>query len=92
VGYAKAKDGVAIIRGLRAVSDFEYELQMALMNRRLDMSVETVFLMPSEEYSFLTSTIVKEAASFGGSVKGLVPDVVENALKEKFKVIEDIVE
>ncbi|HXX80477.1 MAG TPA: pantetheine-phosphate adenylyltransferase [Thermodesulfovibrionales bacterium] len=92
VGYAKSKNGVAIIRGLRAVSDFEYELQMALMNRRLDMSVETVFLMPSEEYSFLTSTIVKEAASFGGSVKGLVPDVVEHALKEKFKVIEDIVE
>jgi pantetheine-phosphate adenylyltransferase len=92
VGYAKAKEGIAIIRGLRAVSDFEYELQMALMNRRLDMSVETVFLMPSEEYSFLTSTIVKEAASFGGSVKGLVPDAVEEALKEKFRGIENIME
>ena len=92
VDYAKSKGGIAIIRGLRAVSDFEYELQMALMNRRLDMSVETVFMMPSEEYSFLTSTIVKEAASFGGSVKGLVPDVVEKALREKFRIIEDIVE
>jgi len=80
VEYAKSRGGVAIIRGLRAVSDFEYELQMALMNRRLDMTVETVFLMPSEEYSFLTSTIVKEAASFGGSVKGLVPEVVLKAL------------
>ena len=84
VDYVKSKGGVAIIRGLRAVSDFEYELQMALMNRRLDMSVETVFMMPSEEHSFITSTIVKEAASFGGSVKGLVPDVVEAALRNKF--------
>lgn len=92
VEYAKARGGTAIIRGLRAVSDFEYELQMALMNRRLDMSVETVFMMPSEEYSFLTSTIVKEAASFGGSVKGLVPGAVEKALSEKFKVITDITE
>lgn len=92
VDYARNRKGVAIIRGLRAVSDFEYELQMALMNRRLDMNIETVFMMPSEEFSFLTSTIVKEVASFGGSVKGLVPDVVEKALKDKFKVIEDIVE
>ena len=84
VDYVKSKGGVAIIRGLRAVSDFEYELQMALMNRRLDMTVETVFMMPSEEHSFITSTIVKEAASFGGSVKGLVPDVVEAALRNKF--------
>ncbi len=92
VEYAKSRGGVAIIRGLRAVSDFEYELQMALMNRRLDMTVETVFMMPSEEYSFLTSTIVKEAASFGGSMKGLVPEVVLKALNEKFKVIPDITE
>ena len=92
VDYVKRRGGVAIIRGLRAVSDFEYELQLALMNRRLDMTIETVFMMPSEEYSFLTSTIVKEAASFGGSVKGLVPDLVEAALKEKFRVIEDMVE
>ncbi len=92
VDYVRNRKGVAIIRGLRAVSDFEYELQMALMNRRLDMNIETVFMMPSEEFSFLTSTIVKEVASFGGSVKGLVPDVVEAAIKEKFKIIEDIVE
>lgn len=92
VEYAKSKGGVAIIRGLRAVSDFEYELQIALMNRRLDMDIETVFMMPSEEFSFLTSTIVKEVASFGGSVKGLVPEVVERALRDKFRVVEDIVE
>lgn len=92
VDYAKSKGGVAIIRGLRAVSDFEYELQMALMNRRLDTEVETVFMMPSEEYSFLTSTIVKEVASFGGSVTGLVPDAVEKALDDKFRIVEDIVE
>lgn len=85
VEYVTQKGGVAIIRGLRAVSDFEYELQMALMNRRLDMNIETVFMMPSEEYSFLTSTIVKEAAMFGGSVKGLVPPAVEKALKKRFK-------
>jgi len=84
VDYAKSVGGVAIIRGLRAVSDFEYELQMALMNRRLSSEIETVFMMPSEEYSFLSSTMIKEVASFGGSVKGLVPDIVENVLKEVF--------
>ena len=84
VDYVNQRDGIAIIRGLRAVSDFEYELQMALMNRRLDMKIETVFMMPSEEYSFLTSTIVKEVASFGGSIRGLVPEVVEKALRNKF--------
>lgn len=91
VEYAKKKKGIAIIRGLRAISDFEYELQMALMNRRLNPEVETIFLMPHEEYSFLTSTTVKEVASFGGLVRGLVPEVVEKALKEKFKIVEDIV-
>lgn len=85
VNYVKEKGGIAIIRGLRAVSDFEYELQMALMNRRLADDLETVFMMPSEEFSYLTSTIVKEAASFGGSITGLVPKVVEKALKQKFK-------
>ncbi|MBI4685014.1 MAG: pantetheine-phosphate adenylyltransferase [Nitrospirae bacterium] len=85
VEYAKAKGGIAVIRGLRAISDFEYELQMALMNRRLDLSIETVFMMPSEEYSFLTSTMVKEIASLGGSVKGLVPQIVERALERKSK-------
>ena len=85
VNYAADKKSVAIIRGLRAVSDFEYELQMALMNRRLDAGIETVFMMPSEEYTFLSSTLVKEVALFGGSVKGLVPEAVERALKEKIQ-------
>lgn len=84
VNYAKKKKAKAIIRGLRAVSDFEYEFQMALMNRRLDSRIETVFLMPSEEYSYLTSTIIKEIAAFKGSVNGLVPKIVEDKLKEKF--------
>lgn len=85
VEYVQKTKGIAILRGLRAVSDFEYELQMAHMNRRLNSEIETVFVMPSEEYSFLTSSIVKEVASFGGSIKGLVPDEVERALKKKFK-------
>lgn len=85
VEYAKSRKSIAVIRGLRAISDFEYELQMALMNRRLDLNIETVFMMPSEEYSFLTSTIVKEISSLGGSVRGLVPESVEKALGRKFK-------
>ncbi|MDH4231795.1 MAG: pantetheine-phosphate adenylyltransferase [Nitrospirota bacterium] len=89
VDYVKEKNGIAIIRGLRAVSDFEYELQMALMNRRLLSEIETVFMMPSEEYSFLTATIVKEIASLGGCVKRLVPLPVEKALKEKFKRLKE---
>ncbi len=89
VDYVKKSKGVAIIRGLRAVSDFEYELQMALMNRRLLAEIETVFLMPNLEYSFLTATIVKEISSLGGCVKGLVPLPVEKALKEKFQRMKD---
>lgn len=85
VDYARGKKAQAIIRGLRAVSDFEYEFQMALMNRRLDNVIETVFLMPSEEYSYLTSSIIKEIAAFKGPVGGLVPKVVEKKLKETFK-------
>lgn len=85
VDYVVERKGIAIIRGLRAVSDFEYELQMALMNRRLSSHIETVFMMPSEEYSYLTATIVKEMASLGGSVRGLVPSHVEKALKKKFR-------
>lgn len=84
VDYVADKNAVAIIRGLRAVSDFEYEMQMALMNRKLDQNLETVFMMPSLRYIFLSSTIVKEAASFGGEVEGLVPQHVERALREKF--------
>ncbi len=87
IEYVKKKNGIAILRGLRAVSDFEYELQMAHMNRRLDTNIETVFMMPSEEYSFLTSSIVKEIASFGGPVKGFVPEEVEGALNKKFKIV-----
>ncbi len=85
VDYVRQKGAVGIIRGLRAVSDFEYEMQMALMNRRLDSDIETVFLMPNEEYSFITSTIVKEAASYGGDVSSLVPKVVVEKLKKKFR-------
>jgi pantetheine-phosphate adenylyltransferase len=92
VDYAAQKKANSILRGLRAISDFEYELQMAHMNRRLNSDIETVFVMPSEEYSFLTSSIVKEVASFGGSVKGLVPEEVEIALREKFKILKDILE
>lgn len=84
VDYIKRKEAVATIRGLRAVSDFEYEMQMALMNRRLDSMIETVFMMPSEEYSFITATIVKEVASYGGDVSSLVPKVVVERLKKKF--------
>jgi pantetheine-phosphate adenylyltransferase len=84
VDYVKERKAVAIIRGLRAVSDFEYEMQMALMNRRLDEDIETVFLMPNEEYSFITSTIVKEAASYGGDVSSLVPKGVVEKLRKRF--------
>ena len=85
VDFAKKHDARVIIRGLRAVSDFEYEFQMALMNRKLDSDVETVFLMPSEEYSYLTSSIVKVVGSFGGDISSLVPKHVHDILKNKFK-------
>jgi len=84
VEHVLAKGANAVVRGLRAVSDFEYELQMALMNRRLSSEVETVFMMPSEEYSFLTSSVIKEVAGYGGNVDGLVPPNVARLLKEKF--------
>jgi len=77
-----------IIRGIRAVSDFEYEFQMALMNRRLDGAVETVFLMPSEQYTYLNSTVVKEIARLGGRVSGLVPLEVEQELARRFPLID----
>ncbi len=85
VDYANSKKSIALIRGLRAVSDFEYELQMALMNRELNSDIETVFMTPSSEHVFLSSTLVKEIAYFKGSVKGYVPKAVEKALKENFK-------
>ena len=83
--YMKRKNAHAIIRGLRAISDFEHEFMMALMNRKLDSEVETVFLMPSEEYSYLTSSAIKEVASYGGVVKDLVPPIVARRLQEHFK-------
>lgn len=87
VDYVRKRKGNAILRGLRAMSDFEYEFQLAHMNRRLNTNIETVFMMPSEEYSYLTSTIIKEVAFFGGSVKGLVPREVERALHDKFMAV-----
>jgi pantetheine-phosphate adenylyltransferase len=84
VDYVKKRGGVCIIRGMRAVSDFEHEMQMALMNRKLENTLQTVFLVPSLRYIFLSSTIIKEVASYGGSVEGLVPENVEKALVKKF--------
>jgi len=81
VHFARARGAQAIIRGLRAVSDFEYELQMALMNRRLDNQIETVFLMPSEEYTYLSSSIVRAVALAGGDVAALVPPGVQKRLE-----------
>ena len=80
VDYARRLGARVIVRGLRALSDFEYEFQMALMNRRLDSSIETVFMMPSETYSYLSSRLVKEVVRLGGSVEGLVPREVETRL------------
>ena len=74
-----------IVRGIRAVSDYEYELQMALMNRRLSNKVETVFMLPAESYSFLSSKLVKEIAQHGGAIQGFVPDGVEKRLYAKFQ-------
>lgn len=83
VDYARGKRASVIVRGLRAVSDFEYELQMALMNRRLNPDVETVFMMPAEPYTYVSSRLVKEVVALGGSVHGLVPEIVERRLREK---------
>lgn len=85
VDYARKKKAHAIIRGLRAVSDFDYEFQMALTNRKLDKKIETVFFMTSDKYSYLSSKLVKEIAGFGGQVKDLVPKEVEKGLKQKFR-------
>jgi pantetheine-phosphate adenylyltransferase len=85
VDYAKRKNAIAIIRGIRAVTDYEYEFQMALMNRRLEPHIETVFMMPAENYSYLSSSIVKEIAGLGGVITGLVPESVEKRLKERFR-------
>ena len=85
VDFAVAQEANAVIRGLRAVSDFEFEFQMALMNRKLEDSVETIFLMPKEEYTYLSSRLVKEIARLGGNVSDFVPRSVAEALSKKFK-------
>ncbi|MFZ0039175.1 MAG: pantetheine-phosphate adenylyltransferase [Candidatus Acidiferrales bacterium] len=82
--YARHKEARVILRGIRAVSDYEYELQMALMNRKLAPQVETVFMLPAEAYSFLSSRLVREVARLGGSLRGLVPPSVEERLKKRF--------
>ena len=84
IEYAQEKNAKAIVRGLRAVSDFEYEMQITSMNRVLDENIETFFIMTKNQYSFLSSSIVKEVAKYGGNVSELVPVIVERALKEKF--------
>lgn len=83
VDYAKRKKASVIIRGIRALSDFEYEFQMALTNRQIAKDIETVFMMPHESYSYLSSSLIKEIVSLGGSIKKFVPSVVEKELKKK---------
>ena len=84
VEFARRENAAAVVRGLRAVSDFEFEFQMALMNRKLEPAIETIFLTPREEYTYLSSRIVKEIARLGGNVESFVPPSVARALREKF--------
>ena len=81
--YARARNASVVLRGIRAVSDYEYELQMAMMNRKIEPQIETVFMLPGEAYSYLSSRLVKELARLGGPVKGLVPPLVEERLRSK---------
>ena len=81
--FAKKSDATAIVRGIRAVSDYEYELRMALMNRRLEPTIETVFLMAGEEYSYVSSTLMKQVFELGGRVEGLIPEIVEARMRAK---------
>ncbi len=85
VEYARKQNASAVVRGLRAISDFEYEFQMALMNRKLSESLVTVFLMPNEKYTYLNSSIVREIARLGGNINGFVPPEVQQALEQKLK-------
>jgi pantetheine-phosphate adenylyltransferase len=85
VDYAVKVKATAVLRGIRAISDYEYELQMALMNRKLAPNLETVFMMPAEAYSYLSSRLVREIAQLGGTISGLVPDLVEQRLREKLE-------
>jgi pantetheine-phosphate adenylyltransferase len=89
VDYAIEQQAQVIVRGIRAISDYEYELQMALMNRRLQPGVETVFLMAAEAYSYLSSRLIKEVFKLGGSVTGLVPESVELRMREKNKGVKE---
>jgi pantetheine-phosphate adenylyltransferase len=81
VSYAVEKGARVIVRGIRAVTDYEYEFQMALMNRRMESSIETIFMLPSSEYSYLSSSLIKEVYALGGDITGLVPEVVESSLR-----------
>lgn len=83
VEYAKSIEAMCVLRGIRAISDYEYELQMALMNRKLEPTLETVFMMPADKYSYVSSRLVREVAQAGGPVKGLVPEIVEQKLRQK---------
>ncbi len=85
VDFARARGARAVLRGIRAISDYEYELQMAMMNRRLNPEVETIFLMPDAQYSYVSSRLVKEAARLGGSVEGLVPELVMRRLAARLE-------
>jgi pantetheine-phosphate adenylyltransferase len=85
VDFAEKVEASVIVRGIRAISDYEYELQMALMNRRLSSKVETVFMLPAESYSYLSSRLVKEIAQHGGRIQGLVPAEVEKRLNDRFQ-------
>ncbi len=85
VDYAQLKNASVLVRGLRAVSDFEYEFQMALMNRHLAPGIETVFMMPDEKYTYISSRLIKEVFTLGGEITGLVPPVVEQKLRAKQK-------
>ncbi len=85
VDYAAKMKASAVLRGIRALSDYEYELQMALMNRKLQPNLETVFMMPAEQYSYLSSRLVREVAKLGGSIADLVPEMVEQRLREKLE-------
>ena len=83
VDYANKREATAIVRGIRAVSDYEYELRMALMNRKLAPEIETVFLMAAEEYSYVSSRLLKQVFTLGGRVEGLVPELIEQKMREK---------
>ena len=86
VDYVQRRKADVIVRGLRAVSDFEFEFQMALMNQRLKPAIETVFMMPAEQYTYISSRLIKEVFSLGGRVHGLVPELVEERLRRKVRV------